>query len=264
MPLTDFIRYLNAQLPFSHSHLQLASPFYSLDGRVVVSYRHLHLESGFLPIVDAASGEVRGHAAHLLASARQGAPAMSESTVFVLPESDEEFIFLDRLVRTLHTLNYLVHLDRQSRGLLLLKVHPRHVASVSSDHGLAFEEILRACGLLPDEIILELRTHENVDVEHFARAADNYKGRGYGVALAGGDWRPPPLELARRVRPSIVSLERPIRFLKSLRRQVDNLHALDIAVLVHCAGRPLSTSHLAAGVYDLRTELPRRRLLAAS
>lgn len=56
-------------------------------------------------------------------------------------------------MRTLHALNYLT---KPSRGNLLLKVHTRHVLSVPSDHGHAFEEILKPCGLFPEQITLEI------------------------------------------------------------------------------------------------------------
>ena len=265
MPLTDFIRYLNAQLPFSHSQLQLTSPFYSEGGRVLVRYRHLRLESEFLPIVETAGGGVRGHAARLLATAEHSYQSVAEPAVFALPESSEELVFVDRLTRTLHTLNYLTYLDRKSRGLLLLKVHPRHVAGVARDHGLAFEEILRACGLLPDEITLELGVPEDADAGHLLRAIANYKLRGYGIALAGAGRRPPGLGLVRAAGPAIVGL-RPPETARSgaVRRYVDALHALRISALVRGEEQPLPRAHLLENGFDLRTEPPRARLREAS
>jgi hypothetical protein len=267
MPLSDFIRYLNARLPFLHSRLQLSSPFYSESGCVFVRYRHLRLESEFLPIVET-SGGVRGHAARLLATVRNSYRSVDEPTVFSLPENSEEFIFVDRLTRTLHTLNYLTYLDRKSRGLLLLKVHPRHVASVARDHGLAFEEILRACGLLPDEITLELGVREDADPAHFLRAVANYKLRGYGIALAGDGKHPPGLDLAREAAPAIVCLAYPesTECAKSaaFRRYVDALHALQISALLRGEDQRLPRAKILEAGFDLRTEPPRARLREAS
>lgn len=265
MPLTDFVRYLNAQLPFSHSQLRLTSPFYSENGRVFVQYRHLRLESEFLPIVETSGGAVRGHAARLLATARNSYQSVDERTVFSLPDSDEELVFIDRLTRTLHTLNYLTYLDRTSRGLLLLKVHPRHVASVARDHGLAFEEILRACGLLPDEITLELGIAEDVDVGHLLRAIANYKARGYGIALAGDGKRSLDIGFVRQAGPAIVSQGYPDAGKPGVvRRQVDALHAVGVSVLVRGEDRPLPRSGITENGFDLRTEPPPQRLLEAS
>lgn len=265
MPLTDFVRYLNAQLPFPHSRSQWASPFYSENGRVLVRYRHLCLESEFLPIVETSGGGVRGHAARLLATARNSRRAVDDRTVFSLSASSEELIFIDRLTRTLHALNYLTHLDRKSRGLLLLKVHPRHVAGVAKDHGLAFEEILRVCGLLPDEIVLELCAHDDFDTAHLLRAIASYRQHGYGIALAGSGSRAPGIGLVRQAAPAIVCLT-PAENGKSavIRRYVDALHASGISALARGEDRPLPRANLIKNGFDLRTEAPRQRLLEAS
>jgi EAL domain-containing protein (putative c-di-GMP-specific phosphodiesterase class I) len=87
------------------------------------------------------------------------------------------------MVRTLHALSYLARAD--FAGTLLLKVNRRHVMSVPTDHGLAFEEILRSCGLTPQQITLELDADGLEDVDHFTRAVAAYRQRGYGIALSG-------------------------------------------------------------------------------
>ncbi|MDR2787580.1 MAG: hypothetical protein LBD06_04320 [Candidatus Accumulibacter sp.] len=265
MPLTDFIRYLNARFP---SRPRLAPPFFhSESGRVLVRYRHLCLESEFLPIVET-SGGVRGHAARLLATVENVCRRVDESTVFALPENSEEFVFVDRLTRTLHTLNYLTYLDRGSRGLLLLKVHPRHVASVTRNHGLAFEEILCACGLLPNEITLELGAREGDDPKRFLRAIADYKLRGYGIALAGGGWHPPSLDRVREAGPTIVSLAYPRSAerakLATIRRYVDALHSMKVSALVRGEDHPLPRPKILEAGFDLRTESTQTRLLEAS
>ena len=183
MPLSEFVRYINAQLPFPKTASRFTTPFASEGGRVFVYYASLRLESNFSPIIDTSDGRLRGHVATLTATHKTTHQRLEAEAVFKLPEDDEEFIFLDRLVRTLHTLNYLTYPERHSGGLLLLKVHPRHVASVAADHGLAFEEILRACGLLPEQITLELKIDGVDDHGHLARAIANYKSRGYRIAI---------------------------------------------------------------------------------
>jgi len=185
MPLSEFVRYINAQLPFPKTASRFTTPFASEGGRVFVYYANLRLESNFSPIVDTADGRLRGHVATLTATHKTTHQRLEAEAVFKLPGDDEEFIFLDRLVRTLHTLNYLTYPERHSGGLLLLKVHPRHVASIAADHGLAFEEILRACGLLPEQITLELEIDGVDDHDHLARAIANYKSRGYRIAIDG-------------------------------------------------------------------------------
>lgn len=239
MPLSDFVRYLNAQLPFSPAGRRSATPFVSENGRVFVYFDRVRLESYFSPIVDTANGDLRGHAARLEATGKDGRQVLEPAVVFALPKDDEEFIFLDRLVRTLHTLNYLVYRDRSAQGLLVLKVHPRHVASVTADHGLAFEEVLRACGLLPEQITLQIEIDGRANSAHLHRAISNYRSRGYGIAISlsgqrvirgdGGS----DLALLREIRPAIIKLDPPwFTPLEALRPLIDPLHGIDAKVLV--------------------------------
>ncbi|MBA3998821.1 MAG: EAL domain-containing protein [Candidatus Accumulibacter sp.] len=283
MPLTDFVRYLNAQHPLPASGLRSTTPFVSEDGRVCVHFANLRLESAYAPIVDTASGELRGHAAELHAVGLRTRQPLAADAVFVLPSDDEEFVYLDRLVRTLHALNYLTYLNRHSRGKLLLKVHPRHVASVAADHGLAFEEILRACGLLPEQITLELEIGEIADsgeangntadggeaAAHLVRAIANYKSRGYGIAVGRFGRRAGSLErdfgLLREIRPDIVKLD-PLLLAaeQPLPALVERLRALGAPVMVE----GLDTAHLrkgarASGIDLLQVHPPLRRLLHA-
>jgi EAL domain-containing protein (putative c-di-GMP-specific phosphodiesterase class I) len=265
MPLTDFVRYLNAQLPFTHSPLQAGSPFFTENGRVVVCHADMRLESEFFPIIATENGGIRGHVADLYVTGKSNFRRVEAQAVFVLPENREELVFVDRLVRTLHTLNYLTYLDRKSRGLLLLKVHPRHVASVASDHGLAFEEILRSCGLLPKEITLELEIREGCDSAHLLRAIANYKSRGYGIALTGSDKYLPDLTLIREAQPMIVSLDRnAIHSTESVRPFIDELHRLKIKAMLRNESSPPARKSLLDSGFDLHTLPSGNQLLQAS
>jgi EAL domain-containing protein (putative c-di-GMP-specific phosphodiesterase class I) len=80
------------------------------------------------------------------------------------------------------------------------------VASVAADHGLAFEEILRACGLLPEQITLELEIDGVDDHDHLARAIANYKSRGYRIAIDAYGRRDLDA-LLHAIRPAIVRLD---------------------------------------------------------
>ncbi len=265
MPLTDFVRYLNAQLPFSPVHLKSTSPFFTENGRVFVCYANMRLESEFSPIIETESGRVRGHVARLLAIEKNSFRRVDAKTVFTCPADSDELVFVDRLVRTLHTLNYLTYLDRKSRGLLLLKVHPRHVASVSTDHGLAFEEILRSCGLLPAEIILELEVLEECDSTHLLRAIANYKSRGYGISLTGSGNRVPGLMLIRDAQPTIVSFgQEASRASQSVKPLIDELRRLQIKAMFRGESTPLVRKALVDNGFDFYSEPSEKKLLRAS
>ena len=200
MPLTDLVRHLNARSTAAHPGGGV--PFLAEDGCVSGQFAGRRLESHFLPIVETATGKFHGHAASLRVRGIAADPFLDFEGVFGLVRDEEDFVYLDRLIRTLHALNYLT---RPVRGNLLLRVHPRHVLGVAGNHGLAFEEILRPCGLVPDQITLELDVASIREEERFLRAVANYRARGYGIALSGV-WASPGLEWVAKIRPDIVRL----------------------------------------------------------
>ncbi len=265
MPLSDFVRYLNAQHPLQTSGSRSTSPFVSEDGQVFVHFANLRLESGYSPIIDTALGEPRGHAAVLHASGLRNHLPLESEAVFVLPGDDEEFVYLDRLVRTLHTLNYLTFLNRHSRGTLLLKVHPRHVASVAADHGLAFEEVLRTCGLLPNQITLEIEIDGVEDATHLVRAIANYKLRGYGIAVGRFGRRDRNFTLLQEILPAIVKLD-PLLLssTQTLKSLVDHVHELGAQVMIEGLDTPVLRNNARESGFDLlQVHSPLRRLMHA-
>lgn len=130
-------------------------------------FAKLRLESFYSPLIDVAHGELCGHAAGLNAFGVDNRRLLEPEAVFVLPSDDGEFIYLDRCVRCTRSITR-IYAPGSSRGTLLLRVHPRHVASVAADHGLAFEEVLRACGLMPAQITLEIEVDGVEDSDNLA------------------------------------------------------------------------------------------------
>jgi len=263
LPLTDLIRTLNIPnptVPKRYVHNGLDQPFVATDGRVFLHYANIRIESQFLPIVETTSGRVHGHSASIQAFGLSNNQPLMPDAIFVLPTDNVEFIYLDRLLRTLHALNYLTN---PIRGNLLLKVHPRHVQSVSADHGLAFEEILRPCGLFPEQITLEIDADRIEDTQHLIRAVANYRSRGYGIAISHFGRSKLDFSLLRELCPDIVKLD---QFLLSssrpLKRIIDNLHALPSRVMVE----GIQTSAIRQGAKATQIDLlqahaPLRRLL---
>lgn len=208
MPLTELVNTLNAQHSRSRHTVAgyergLDHPFVSHEGRVFMHYAGIRLESKFLPIVEARSGKFHGHASSIQAFGLSNNIPMTPEAIFVLPTDNVEFIQLDRLVRTLHALNYLTS---PRRGNLLLRVHPRHILSVPANHGLAFEEILRPCGLFPEQITLEIDTDGVEDTAHFTRAIASYRSRGYHIAVCQFGRTRLDFEFLEALRPDIVKL----------------------------------------------------------
>lgn len=231
MPLADLVRHINQRHHLGFPRFAGSDPIIAAPDGAFVHFANLRLESVFLPISEPGSGFLHGYAADLEASGLASRIHISQEAVFVLPTDDEQFVFLDRLVRTLHVLNFL---SRSLQGNLLLKVHRRHVLSVPANHGLAFEEILRLCGLAPDRVTLELDGDGLADESsHFTRAIASYRKRGYGIAIRCAGRVPVDMALLRRVRPDIVKLERgPRNTRASLEPLAANLHDLGALVLV--------------------------------
>ncbi len=182
MPLTELIHYFNSRNRERYgSHLCPGDTLTSIGNRIVGLFAKLNLESVFQPIADAASGRVVGHEALLRARSTDGRELLPEA-VFVLPSDAEEVVFLDRLCRTVHALNFLLQTQR-SGGDLYLNVHTRHVRHIAADHGLVFEEILKRCGLAPEQVVFEVLENGGDDPARLHDAIANYRSRGYRIAI---------------------------------------------------------------------------------
>lgn len=241
MPLSHLIFSLNNKSALHAPASRLSEPFVSINGRVFLFFANIRLESVFLPIVETRTGKTHGHAAGLRALGMKSNRAIDPAAVFVLPTDDEEFIRLDRLVRTLHALNYLTH---RVRGNLLLKVHPRHVASVPTEHGLAFEEILRPCGLLPEQITLEIDSSRIENTEHLISAIQNYKSRGFSIAVSHFGRKNTDFKLLEQISPSLVKFDRQLwDSERESAAAIKRLHALGSKVLI----KSLNTQALRQG-----------------
>lgn len=265
MPLSDLIRTLNVpsgSLPGHYARSGLDQPFVAVDGRVFLHFANLRLESHFLPIAETRSGKTHGHAASLQVFGLSNRQPIAPEAVFVLPTDDAEFIYLDRLVRTLHALNYLT---RPNRGNLLLQVHARHVMSVPADHGLALEEILRPCGLLPEQITLEIDIAGVEDLAHLIRAVASYRSRGYGIAISHFGRRQIDFGILRELQPDIVKLDSLlVSSTRPLKPVIEALHELPAQVLIEGIDTAAMRKGASARNIDLlQAHAPLRRLLHA-
>lgn len=176
MPVEDLIRYFNAADAAGESTL------YEAGDRVEAWHGGLHLGSLFQPIVDLRRERVIGHQASLTVRRTDGR-ALPADTVFAASPDGPAVVHVDRLVRTLHALNFLAQ-RRHAGGYLQVAVHPRHLQAVSNQHGLVYEAILKRCGLGPTDIVLAIDASEIDLLGHGAQALANYRQRGYRLALS--------------------------------------------------------------------------------
>lgn len=233
MPLTELARYLSAERTSPIPGPQEA-PFFERDGQILAYFADLEMSSRFLPVFDTASGQVHAHTAILQAVSRRHGTALEPHAVFVLPSDDAEFVYLDRLVRTLHAINYLRYPGRHpERGNLLLKVHSRHVLSVPTQHGTTFAALLRLCGLRPGQITLEVDIGYGRSATHVEQAVANYKACGFRIAIHRFGRQAGDAARLAGLQPDIVRLDS--RLLESPQRlaaAVQASHALGARTLI--------------------------------
>lgn len=145
---------------------------------LVCSFLGMRLASAFQPIFRQ-NGEVLGREA-LLRAASIVHGALAPETAFGLVHESRRLVQFDRLVRTLHLLNYSRGFE--GRELLFLNVHPRLLTSVS-DHGRAFEQILHYYSVPTSRVVIEIDESAIESDARLADAVNNYRALGYGIAV---------------------------------------------------------------------------------
>lgn len=188
MPLTELMNYFNDQLQTqARLHELPKTGFYKADNQYWARFGNLILGSQFAEIVSLDSENLIGHYADLFVRSSAGNILDIDDIVNAL-EDKQQIIHLDRLVRTLHSLNYLQQHDG-FKGLLALRVQSRHILSVANEHGKTFEKILSDCGLGPERVVLHTRLMDTADLPHFYQALTNYRNRQYliGINVQGAE-----------------------------------------------------------------------------
>lgn len=168
--------------------------------------------SVFQPLVAIGSSGclVVGHQAYLRAIAANHV-ALPAPEVFASVRKAAAIVYLDRLCRTVHMLNFL----RQTNddGCLFLHVHARHILGVPHDHGEYFEGLLHRCGLIPERIVIQIDPPSTGYADERRRtqaALRDYRRRGYRLAMnvTSGVHRENILEHVSELQPDYVRFDR--------------------------------------------------------
>ncbi len=177
--ITEYVAALPGQV-------DLGAPVYRTDdGRVAGRFLKACVASVFQPIVDLRRQRVVGHQGLLRVEASGDSP-LAPWSLFALAATDATLRHLDRLCRTLHTLNYFAHVDASQ--CLFLNIEQRLLASVPNDHGQVFEGILAKLGLCPGRVVIVFPRSAVTQPELLARAARNYRARDYRVMVPVSNW----------------------------------------------------------------------------
>lgn len=226
VPLTCLIDYFNDQISQSEFRILPDQPLALRDGQVVGRFATVLLTSAFQAVVRARDPEcIIGHEALLRAHTGNGQP-IAPRALLRAPRSPQAVVYLDRLCRMVHMLNYLG--QRESRpSPLFLNVGTEHLLRVPDNHGWYFEQVLQHCGLTPQHVVIDVHASaiQNAHAGQVHTALANYRERGYRVAIEDLDLTEGVFDLLWRVRADIVKLD--VRSLlsadKSQRRRLHRL-----------------------------------------
>lgn len=167
---------------------------------VVGRWFRFQLGSAFQPIVDSRSGAAVGHEAFLRSL---GDGALSPWNLFSTNASDHHLVTFDRLVRTVHALNFR---RQEADGLLFLNVHGRLLAAVGDNHGAFFRRLLSTAGIDPAQVVLEMPVAASQQTELLAFILANFRRNGFKVAVnvdSVAQWQ----IIARRVTTDFVKID---------------------------------------------------------
>ncbi|MFT3930987.1 MAG: EAL domain-containing protein [Spongiibacteraceae bacterium] len=218
--LQDVLRHLNLhdfkRGDSSHRHVVSDAsqrfedgPLQSSGDCIVAEYATLRLTSTFQPIVNSANTRI-GYKAYLKASSGVARHYNLDIPRLALSVGDRsEIVYLDRLTRTLHALNYLAY---ELEGDLHMSVNPQHLLEVSGNHGVVFEQILSKCGLETGRIVLEIGDYIS-NKEHLQLAISGWRDRRYKIAFDGVSIRNSDMARVLKYHPDFIKID--IRVLRS-------------------------------------------------
>lgn len=196
----------------------------------------LRLRSEFQPIFDTATSEgLLGYEALLRTST--GIEAVTPDFAFSWADNQGRLVKLDRVARTLHMLNYLnLPVDK---GLLFLNVHPKLLVSVNT-HGKVFEHILHLHSVPTTQVVLEIMENAVEADQQLIEAVENYRERGFQVAIDNFGSRHSNLDRLWRLSPSFVKLDLSIiqqaqtdaKIRRVLPKLIEIIHALGAQAVI--------------------------------
>ena len=106
---------------------------------------------------------------------------LSPYSLFARTAGDSDLVALDRLCRNLHAANYFGRVGGQ--GDLILNVNERLLPAVADHHGDYFVRVLRAQGVDPSRVIIDIPASAGEDFLLLALAITNYRRNSFRIAL---------------------------------------------------------------------------------
>jgi EAL domain-containing protein (putative c-di-GMP-specific phosphodiesterase class I) len=211
------------------------------DHGAIGCYDGLRLYSVFQPILHAVDLKPFAYEALLRVRSLNG-ELLGPQDLFKRTEVSEEILYLDRLCRVIHSVNFFS--QNPDRNLtLFLNVDGRHLLNVANGgHGRTFQSLLEFCGLRPQQVVLEIVESLVADSTHLIEALESYQKLGYRIAIDDFGSRESNFDRLWNLSPDIVKLDRSLvvqsvvntRARRVLPKLVEIIHELGATVV--CEG----------------------------
>ena len=188
-------------------------------GQVVGRHYGANISTSFQPWRTPDGERVMAVEAYARSDSKHGED-LSPWRLFADTAVDNDLVNLDRLCRTVHTLNHFTVAD--AKRPLVLNVDARLLRSVPARHGEFFGRVLALLGVSPAKIVIEIRTIHQFDLTRLRQIVANYRKHGFAVAVNA--------EGAIHARSLTQLLAPDILMLDALGFSPDQLHRLVVAL----------------------------------
>ncbi|VVE01333.1 diguanylate phosphodiesterase [Pandoraea horticolens] len=175
------------------------------DGRRIVIYGDFTICSVFQPVFSVSHRRAIGYHASLRAHDAEGRHVPSHE-VFTLAARHGDMLELGRLAESLHLGNFCEFDGRDA--WLFLSLHP--AALMDTVYGEALIATLKATGLSPQRVVLEVPEQAGGDTPRFGAIVGSLRKAGFLIALGGFGAKHSNIDRVWDLRPDIVALDRGI------------------------------------------------------
>lgn len=185
-----------------------AEPLSWRDERVRGQHEDWRFRSVFQPVFRLQDGEPKLWSVEALArvSDRFGGQLIP-TVLFAAETTPRRTVYVDRQLRCLHLLNFL--LQAPPPGLVLsLNVNAQHLVNVSEAHGQFFAEVLQLLGVQPSHVCLEIVEDAVSDPVRLHGAVQRYRDLGFLISLDDFGQGASNLERVWLLEPDYVKLDK--------------------------------------------------------
>jgi EAL domain-containing protein (putative c-di-GMP-specific phosphodiesterase class I) len=201
------------------------------EGHVESLYRNFRIRSAYQPIYSFAHNRPVGFEGLARAWNEQG-EAVSPGMLLSADRSSQGIVFLDRLLRALHLANFSG--PPYDDSWLFLNVSPEVVIHGSA-YGPFFREALRACGVEPQRVVIEITEGDSRDENALEDATRYYRELGCLVAIDDFGAGHSNFNRIWRLHPDIVKLDR-VMIARATQDQAARRGLIGVAGLLHEMG----------------------------